>query len=84
MATGLERRELVREQELPAPVQQGQAAPFAPKRVPGPGLAGPGRVVPRQVPLGLRDQRFDLDQSASAVGWRQRLEHGRLPLILQE
>ena len=71
-ATGFDPRELVREQELPAPVQQGQAAPFALRPVLGLGLAGPGRVVPRQIPLGLRDQRVDLGQT---------LTPGRLPAL---
>jgi hypothetical protein len=33
------------------------------------GLAGLSRVL-RQVPLGLRDQHFDLAQGALAIGWR--------------
>ncbi len=58
-AVGFDRRELVREQEVPAPVQQRQAAPLA----------------SRPVPLGPRDQRFDLDESAAVVGRRQRVQH---------
>jgi hypothetical protein len=61
VATGFDPRELVREQELPAPVQQGQTALLVRQLVSGLGFAGPGRVVLLQVPLGLRDQRIDLD-----------------------
>src|SRR3954447_14295590 len=46
-------RELAREQEVPAPAQQLQAAPLPPRPVPRHGLAGPRRgVVARHVPLG--------------------------------
>jgi hypothetical protein len=69
MATGFDPRELVREQELPASVQQGQAALLVLQPVSGLTFAGPGRVVPLQVLLGLRDQGVDLDQGTSAIGW---------------
>src|SRR3954453_19777561 len=68
-ATGLDRRELVREQELPAPMQQGQAALFASQPVPRLGLAGLD-WLPRPAPLGLCDQCFDLGQGALAIGPR--------------
>ena len=50
-------------------LKASQAALFASQPVSRLGLAGPGRV-PRQAPLGLRDQRLDLGQGALAVGWR--------------
>jgi hypothetical protein len=68
VASGFDPRELVREQELSASAQQSQAALLVRQLVSDLGFAGLGRVLSLDVPLGLRDQRVDLDQGTLAIG----------------